>query len=62
MKQEDLVKWEDVARAIGCGGCPNITTIQSPYICKTCGRMLCGWCGEYCADHKPEEKKPDVQR
>jgi hypothetical protein len=36
---------------MGCGGCSNNTTVDSPHTCKTCGRMLCGMCGEYCKEH-----------
>jgi hypothetical protein len=35
-----------------CGGCSNITTPASPFMCW-CGRMLCGQCGKTCKDHAP---------
>jgi len=40
-----------LSQAMGCGGCKNITSIESEFTCKTCGRMLCGECGDTCLDH-----------
>lgn len=48
--------WGMLAKSIGCGGCDKITTVDSDHACLTCGRMLCGHCGEYCKDH--DTKKP----
>lgn len=48
--------WIQLSKAIGCGGCSRTTTIESPYTCNHCGRMLCGHCGEFCSDHTPLTK------
>ncbi len=48
-------EWTTLINQLICGGCEKITMVESPYTCKTCGRMLCGKCGEYCKDHKPTQ-------
>ena len=31
--------------------CGNIREVEGASTCKTCGKMLCGLCGDYCKDH-----------
>ena len=47
--------WIELSKTMGCGGCSNNTTVESEHTCKTCGRMLCGSCGEFCKDHAPNK-------
>jgi len=37
-----------------CSGCNNSTNILYKYTCKSCGRVLCGCCGQYCKDHRED--------
>ena len=52
---EALVKFEtmlnELSQSMICGGCGKIISVSSEFSCKTCGRMLCGECGEFCEDH-----------
>jgi len=40
-----------LSKMMSCGGCGKTTTVESNHTCKTCGRMLCGDCGDRCKDH-----------
>jgi hypothetical protein len=31
--------------------CGNQELVENASTCKTCGKMLCGLCGDYCTDH-----------
>jgi hypothetical protein len=37
-------------------GCGNLEEVEKASTCKTCGKMLCGLCGDYCTDHLGEKK------
>jgi len=41
-----------LSTVISCGGCANLTSVASQHTCKTCGRTLCGECGNLCKDHR----------
>jgi hypothetical protein len=36
--------------------CGNQEEVIKSSSCKTCGKMLCGLCGDYCTDHLGEKK------
>ncbi len=42
---------EELSKMVTCGNCGEITTVDLPYACLECGRMLCGKCGFWCEDH-----------
>lgn len=60
--QQLLMQWDahGFAEKLGCGGCEALTTVASDYACLTCGRMLCGCCGNYCSYHREELGMSDL--
>jgi hypothetical protein len=55
--------WETMAKTMSCGNCGCTTTVESKYVCKTCGRMLCDRCGigwGLCKDHLPKCYHPEL--
>ena len=59
----DAQVWADMEKAISCGYCGNATTVESPFACSSCGRILCDECGErwgWCKDHVPVCSHPEL--
>jgi hypothetical protein len=52
----------ELSTSLSCGGCGRTIKIDSPYTCRTCGRMLCERCHtiyELCEYHFIKEINED---
>ena len=47
--------YRELSETMSCGNCGGTTKVTGRYSCKSCGRMLCNYCGQeigYCRDHE----------
>jgi hypothetical protein len=48
------MKYIPLHKAMSCGGCDKLISVESKYTCSVCGRMLCKSCAAIygvCKDH-----------